>query len=468
MTNKYNRLRVLYTPGETVAIAPQAYAHNSGQILDIYGLPCDDQAVKVSFAAEGDTEAVPVVATVTGGVLSVPIPDSVLAGSGRNYKARAFFHIIETNAVTTLYTVIIPVIDEPEMADEEPTPSQQGEIDALITAMNTAAGRAEEAAEKAEAIQDLDARAVTLEAGEAATVTKEVGETGDITLVFGLPRGEAGPAGPAGMPGTPGPQGIQGPAGDPITIESYHHAGTQTYVYFSDGTELAIPDGQPGSQGPAGPAGNPGESITITSAEHNDETGITAIVFSDDTKIEIPDGAQGPAGKDAPGYFTVTPVQTMDVILELSNPGAVWTNTAGNSYSIGSLDDYVMDADGAQDNVTFSRYKDDDLGAYYYTATSDTLGITVKYYYGGNYKKHSSVTFTNPPALFRLLEKTGEAETGETTGGVVDLADGYTAGESLRGPQGPAGSDYVLIAQDKQDIAAAAAALLENGDSLSY
>lgn len=343
MTNKYNRLRVLYTPGETVAIAPQAYAHNSGQILDIYGLPCDDQAVKISFAAEGDTEAVPVVATVTGGVLSVSIPDSVLAGSGRNYKARAFFHVIETNAVTTLYTVIIPVIDEPEMADETPTPSQQGEIDALITAMNTAAGRAEEAAEKAEAIQDLDARAETLEAGEAATVTKETSETGDITLVFGLPRGEAGPAGPAGMPGTPGSQGIQGPAGDPITIESYHHAGTQTYVYFSDGTELTIPDGQPGpagSQGPAGPAGSQGEAITVTSVEHDEYAGITAIIFSDDTKVEIPDGVQGPAGP------------------------------AGS--------------------------------------------------------------------------------------------------QGPTGPQGPAGSDYVLTAQDKQDIAAAAAALLENGDSLSY
>ena len=150
MTNKYNRLRVLYAPGETVAIAPQAYAHNSGQVLEVYGLPCDDQTVKVSFAAEGDTEAVPVVATVTGGVLSVGIPDSVLAGSGRNYKVRAFFHIVETDAVTTKYTVIIPVIDEPGMADETPTPSQQGEIDTLIAEMNTAAGRAEEAAEKAE------------------------------------------------------------------------------------------------------------------------------------------------------------------------------------------------------------------------------------------------------------------------------------------------------------------------------
>ena len=364
MTNKYNRLRVLYAPGETVAIAPQAYAHNSGQVLEIYGLPCDDQAVKISFAAEGDTEAVPVVATVTGGVLSVSIPDSVLAGSGRNYRARAYFHIIETNAVTTLYTVIIPVIDEPEMADEEPTPSQQGEIDALIAAINVAAGRAEEAAEKAEAIQDLDARAETLEAGEAATVSKETSETGDITLVFGLPRGEAGPA---GQPGEQGPQGIQGPAGDPITIESSYHDGTQTHVYFSDGTEVIIPDGQPGEQGPQGesmaidsyyheagythvffvdgsqldiPDGQAGESITVQSSYHDDLSNQTVVVFSDYSQIEIPDGAQGPAGP------------------------------AGS--------------------------------------------------------------------------------------------------QGPTGPQGPAGKDYVLTAQDKADIAAQAAALLENGDSLSY
>ena len=212
MTNKYNRLRVLFTPGETVAIAPQAYAHNSGQVLEIYGLPCDDQAVKVSFAAEGDTEAVPVIATVTGGVLSVSIPDSVLSGSGRNYKTRAYFHAVETGSVTTKYTVIIPVIDEPEMADEEPTPSQQGEIDALIAELNTAAGRAEEAAEKAEAIQDLGVQAETLEAGAAATVIKETDAEGRTTLIFGIPTGAQGPAGERGERGPAGERGERGPA----------------------------------------------------------------------------------------------------------------------------------------------------------------------------------------------------------------------------------------------------------------
>ena len=369
MTNKYNRIRVLYAPGETVAIAPQAYAHNSGQVLEIYGLPCDDQAVKVSFAAEGDTEAVPVVATVTGGVLSVPIPDSVLAGSGRNYKIRAFFHIVESGSVTTLYTVIIPVIDEPEMADEEPTPSQQGEIDGLIAAINTAAGRAEEAAEKAEAIQDLDARAETLAAGEAATVRKETGETGDITLVFGLPRGEAGPAGPAGMPGTPGSQGPQGPAGDPITIESSYHDGTQTHVYFSDGTEVIIPDGQQGEQGA------PGEAIMITSVEHDGDAGVTAISFSDGTKVDIPDGRSG-------------------------------------------------------ESITVQSSYHDDLTGKTYISFSD-----------GN-----------------------EVEIPDGAQGPA----GPAGSQGPAGPTGPAGSDYVLTAQDKADIAAQAAALLENGDSLSY
>ena len=218
MANKYNKLRVLYAPGETVAVAPQAYAHNSGQILEIYGLPCDDQVIKMSFAVDGDTEAVPVIATVTGGVLSVSIPDSVLSGSGRNYKTRAYFHIIETGAVTTKYIVIIPVINEPEMADEEPTPSQQGEIDTLIAELNTAAGRAEEAAEKAEAIQDLGVQAVTLAAGEEATVAKSIDEGGNIVLTFGIPTGAAGPAGPAGTPGERGPAGERGERGPAYTL----------------------------------------------------------------------------------------------------------------------------------------------------------------------------------------------------------------------------------------------------------
>lgn len=294
-------------------------------------------------------------------------------------------------------------------------------------------------------------------------------------------KGETGERGPQGERGLTGETGPAGPQGEPIEITNIEYDDVNRFVRvdFSDGSTIKVLYGE---QGPTGPTGPQGESIEITNVEYDDIDSVVRVEFSDGKNINIPygeqgptgqdgysayaiavqhgytgteaewlaslkgadgtQGPQGPKGEDAPGYFVVSaapPEILVDVIMEIANPGPVWTNTAGDAYSI-NTQAFIFESDGVRSGeIKFARYKDTTLNAYYYTGTCDELGITVKYYYGNNYKQYTSVTFTNPPALFRLLKKTGEAS-GETTGGVVDLAEGYTAGESLRGPAGAAGA----------------------------
>jgi len=435
--SKYNIIRVLYAPGETVAVAPQAYAHNSGQILEIYGLPCDDQAVKMSFAAEGDETAVPVVADVTGGVLSVSIPDSVLSGTGRNYKARAYFHIVETGAVTTKYTVIIPVIDEPEMADEEPTPEQAGEIDSLIVAMNSAVDAAEQAAGDAEtaaqAVQDMGATAETLEAGADATVEKEVDAGGTVTLRFGIPRGDTGAAGPKGETGERGPQG---------------------------------------ERGPAGATGADGFSPVVATVE-----------IENGTRVQITD-ARGTHSFDvmnAEGYFT-TKADEQEIFSLYNQSAGTWTNS-GNEMPSFKAADYTFHIDGTEYPVHFTREQRTLDGHTAWCYTGSAGGVTVTYYYSTTYRARSTVEFDADVDEFIVTE---------TDGYIVDVKDGYTAGESLKGekgetgetgpqgiqgetgpagpagPTGPQGPAYTLTAADKAAIVAAIEADYDNGDTSAY
>ena len=77
---KFNSISVLFQPGETTYVTPQVYTHNKGQIIDIYGLPYDDQTVKMSFAKDGEDEAIPAIAAVTNGQMHIGLPDGVLTG----------------------------------------------------------------------------------------------------------------------------------------------------------------------------------------------------------------------------------------------------------------------------------------------------------------------------------------------------------------------------------------------------
>ena len=82
----------------------------------------------------------------------------------------------------------------------------QSAVQAQISEAETAAEEAEAARQ---AIEDMDADVTTLDEDTSATVTKSVGPDGNVTLHFGIPRGQTGATGGAGP---------QGPAGTGLDI----------------------------------------------------------------------------------------------------------------------------------------------------------------------------------------------------------------------------------------------------------
>ena len=177
--------------------SPSLAQWDRGQILQISGVELPE-TYKVEFS-NGDTlEAIPAIGTAEG----VEIPDKLLYSSS---PIRAYIVLSEAEGErNTEYWVTIYVKPREIPEDIEPDPAQQDVIDDLIAQLNTGVGKAEDAADAAEAsageaeaasqaVQDLGVRAETAASGAPAAVQKIVdAETGAVTLVFSLPQGEAG------------------------------------------------------------------------------------------------------------------------------------------------------------------------------------------------------------------------------------------------------------------------------------
>ena len=76
--------------------------------------------------------------------------------------------------------------------DSPPSPPEQGYLEQMAAIGAQAALDANRAEAAADGLSGMGARAVTLEAGSQATVEVTEGPDGGKTLVFGIPRGEAG------------------------------------------------------------------------------------------------------------------------------------------------------------------------------------------------------------------------------------------------------------------------------------
>ena len=76
--------------------------------------------------------------------------------------------------------------------DSPPSPPEQGYLEQMAAIGAQAALDADRAEAAADGLSGMGARAVTLEAGSEATVEVTEGPDGGKTLVFGIPRGEAG------------------------------------------------------------------------------------------------------------------------------------------------------------------------------------------------------------------------------------------------------------------------------------
>lgn len=120
------------------------YQYDYGQVLTFPDL-VTPLTYQVQFCNSGDTQTIEAIGNADG----VAIPDDVLR-TGTYINVYVFLHDTETDGETR-YSIIIPVNRRPEMSDIEPTPTEQREIDQLISALNDGVSRSETAADNAEA-----------------------------------------------------------------------------------------------------------------------------------------------------------------------------------------------------------------------------------------------------------------------------------------------------------------------------
>lgn len=224
--------------------------------------------------------------------------------------------------------------------------------------------------------------------------------------------------------------------------------------------DAGVFDGAQGEKGDKGDTGPQGEK-----GDKGDKGDTGAQGIQGETGPQGPKGDTGEPGKDAPGYFQIE--EQIDTVFELTEEdiqelsGNVWTNTDKSLTGI-SVREYTFERDGESDQVQFIRGKDEN-NHWYYEATSEELGVTVRYYYQSLYQADSTVTFdVSERSMPRHFAITAPGDT------VVDLISGYVAGDSLRGPQGPKGDSYTITQADYNAIATEVYGMLTDADLEGY
>lgn len=174
-----NIITAVFGASRTAKVRPR-FRYNRGQVLILRGIRDLPDFYEVHFAnIGGDADATPLIGTAEG----VEIPDSYFE-SADGIMAYIYVHNEATDA-TTIYTVVIPVIDRPRPADVEPSEEEADIISQAITALNENVGKAEEAAEAAEAARD-EAQAAKTAAETAAMAAEAIREDlGCLSVVDG-------------------------------------------------------------------------------------------------------------------------------------------------------------------------------------------------------------------------------------------------------------------------------------------
>lgn len=239
------------------------YQYDYGQELQFFGLNLPD-VFEVHFS---NTDSTGTAKTAIGQSGTVVIPDEYLE-TGLPVYAWVFLHDEQTDGETE-YKVTIPVVKRPKTTNEEPTPVQQDVITQTIAALNTAAEKAEDEAERAESAADLlshpDAVANTLAPGSSATASYANG-----TFTFGIPQGLKGDKGDTGEPGAKGDRGEKGDKGDQGERGEQGEQGIQGVPgekgEKGDRGEQGVQGekgdkGDTGATGATGAKGDPGEGI---------------------------------------------------------------------------------------------------------------------------------------------------------------------------------------------------------------
>lgn len=196
-----NTIKAVFKPGaRRVTTTDSLTQYDYGQILMIDGLdlPSPFEAHFSNTQFDGNSKPWP------GMDNQVEIPDEYLE-SGNPIYVLIFLHYGENDGKTE-YRITIPVEKRPRNVKVPIRPIQQGIIESTIAAINVAAARAEDEANAAEAakeaIQNMHVQAETIGPDDESSVEKVVDpDTGEVTLIFGVRRGEQGKQGDKGDTG---------------------------------------------------------------------------------------------------------------------------------------------------------------------------------------------------------------------------------------------------------------------------
>ena len=218
----------------TATASPSLAQWDQGQVLKIEGVDLPS-AYQVEFSTEYTRNAIPKIGNANG----VAVPNELLQRSAP-ITAYIVLHEGEDDRETE-YWITIHITPRTPPETVTPDPEEQSVIDETIAALQDGVEAAEAAAES---VQNMGVEAETLAAGSEATVEKTVDpETGEVTLSFGIPRGDQG------NPGTT-------PDFQIGTVETLPPTSPATATITGTPAEpvlnLGIPQGQKGDPGGSG------------------------------------------------------------------------------------------------------------------------------------------------------------------------------------------------------------------------
>jgi hypothetical protein len=265
---------------------------------------------------------------------------------------------------------------------------------------------------KASVSISVDSDVITGEPGTAARVDN-LGTNKDAILKFTIPRGAKGEAGEPGTPGQDGKDGNDGPMGP--KGESGDNGTTFTPQVSAAGVISWTNDGGKENPQPVSIKGPAGETGSAGPAGPTGETG--------------PQGPAGQNGQDGSDGVTFTP--------SVSAAGVIsWTNDGGktNPQSVNIKGPAGQDGKDGKDGEAGPAGKDGQDGQ-------------------NGQDGSDGVTFTPSVSAAGVISWTNDG--GKTNPNPVNI-------------KGPAGDDYVLTTQDKQDIADLVVAEIGSADSTQY
>ena len=145
----YNKIHVQFGKLRKITWSAINYRYDVTQYLVIDDLTLP-QYYQVDFCNKGDRNTITMTNTENG----VQIPDELLL-TGKDIKAFIVLQGEDAGAVETRYEITFPINNRPEREDIDPTPAQESQINALVTALNEAVTTSEANANGAGQASDM-------------------------------------------------------------------------------------------------------------------------------------------------------------------------------------------------------------------------------------------------------------------------------------------------------------------------